>query len=409
MEESWLSKEGIIDPNDFISGKLNIIDAPCGCGKTTFVEKKLWQEAYWGDLLYLIDTKNALEAFQRRGEKKEYQGRVYYKHKGIIAMTYATFAVLCFNKPGEWLWDDEDSLIVCDELQSVIKWSKIKNDTSNQFEVNLHKYALNEIHRRIEMGTRIVAITATPSSIRNEFIGEYTNVPIHGLLKRYHIKRRYSFDSLSTLLPHVPNDKRGIIYTPHITQIQSICTQLNSRGIRAVGFWSVSNEAHPMGKDELRVRDSVVQYGLIPDDVQVLVINAASETGINITSPVDYYIINDSNKDTQIQAIGRVRHDLDTVFYRSTKTSDWIYILDSDFKKKWFNRNLFKEDKTALCTDLYICDKRGRMMKWPKVKDILLGSGLSITDKQEKHGRRYSIIEEGSHNTDSLYISSSSF
>ena len=124
-EEYFLSHKGIIDLDEIQYGKLNLIHAPCGSGKTTFVETKLWEESYWGDLLYLIDSRNALEAFKIRGEEKEYNGKIYYKHRGITAMTYATFAALCIYKPDEWLWNDEDALIVCDELQSVIKWSHI--------------------------------------------------------------------------------------------------------------------------------------------------------------------------------------------------------------------------------------------------------------------------------------------
>ena len=59
-EEHFLGEEGIIDFKEIKHGKLNIINAPCGSGKTTFVEERLWKEAYWGELLYLIDTKNAL-------------------------------------------------------------------------------------------------------------------------------------------------------------------------------------------------------------------------------------------------------------------------------------------------------------------------------------------------------------
>ena len=73
-EEYFLGEEGIIDLNEIQYGKLNLIHAPCGRGKTTFVEERLWTQAYWGELLYLIDTKNALEAFKVRGERKEYKG-----------------------------------------------------------------------------------------------------------------------------------------------------------------------------------------------------------------------------------------------------------------------------------------------------------------------------------------------
>lgn len=128
-EESFLGEDGVILFKEIQYGKLNIITAPCGSGKTTFVEDKLWKEAWWGDLLYLIDSKNGLDAFKARGEQKEYNGEIYYKHKGITAMTYGTFAMLCIHKPDEWLWDGEEALIVCDELQSAIRWSKIPQKT----------------------------------------------------------------------------------------------------------------------------------------------------------------------------------------------------------------------------------------------------------------------------------------
>ena len=46
-EESFLGEEGIIEFNEIRDGKLNIITAPCGSGKTTFVEDKLWKKTWW--------------------------------------------------------------------------------------------------------------------------------------------------------------------------------------------------------------------------------------------------------------------------------------------------------------------------------------------------------------------------
>ena len=395
MEESFLSKEGIITLNEIVHGKLNIIDAPCGCGKTTFVEKKLWQEAYWGDLLYLIDSRNALEAFKLRGEEKEYNGKKYYKHRGITAMTYATFAALCIYKPNEWLWNDEGALIVCDELQSAIKWSRIRKGEEDFWfrkDYNLHKTALEELHKRINIGARVVAITATPDSVRKEFNDEYVDVPIHGVLKRYHAKKTYPFQNLSSLVSVLPADKRGVIYTPHIGQIHKVRDQLEARGIKAVGFWSENNDDNEMDDEEWDIRNSVIQKGIIPDHIQVLLINAASETGINIISPVDYIVVNDSNPDTQIQAVGRVRHDVDAVYLRDYSSTNYIYITQARLENKWLDRRLYEEDKELLCKELNIRDERGRLYKWTNVKKSLRFSGLRVVDKQEKNGRRYSII-----------------
>ena len=395
-EEYFLSHKGIIDFDEIQYGKLNLIHAPCGSGKTTFVEKKLWEESYWGDLLYLIDSRNALEAFKIRGEEKEYNGKIYYKHRGITAMTYATFAALCIYKPDEWLWNDEDSLIVCDELQSVIKWSHIKNGEDDLWfrrDSNLHKTALEELHKRIKAGARVVAITATPDSIENEFKDYFFKVPIHGVLKQYHAEHTFNFQNLSSLATILPADKRGVIYTPHVTQIHKIRDQLQKRGIKAVGFWSENNCDHEMNHEEWAVRDSVILKGIIPDDVQVLLINAASETGINITSPVDYIVVNDSNPDTQIQAVGRVRHDVETVYLRDYNSQNKAYISRRHLPDKWLDRRLYDEDKRLLCEELNIRDDRGRLYMWPNVKKSLRFSDFRVTDKQEKNGRRYSIIE----------------
>ena len=389
MEESFLSKEGIIDLDEIQHGKMNIIEAPCGSGKTTFVEDKLWTEAFWGDLLYLIDTRNGLEAFKARGELKEYNGEYYFKHKGITAMTYATFAMLTIHKPEEWLWDDEDSLIVCDELQSAIRWSHIKDNNP----VNLHEIAIAQLRKRIAAGARVVAITATPITIRETFKHEYVNTPIHGKLKQYHVQNKVTFRNLQELVPLLPADKRGVIYTPQIRQFAEIQNSLATRGIASSGFWSTQNPDHPMTPEQLRIRNSVILRGKIPDDIQVLIINAASETSINIKSPVDYVVVNDSNQDTQIQAVGRVRHDLDTIYLRDLSEETFTYIPHDFINAKWLNRPLYADDKVALSRELIITDSRGRRYKWPSIRKTLLYSDFSVTDKRDKDGRRYSIIE----------------
>lgn len=388
-EESFLSEEGIIQSKDIQYGKLNIITAPCGSGKTTFVEEKLWKESWWGDLLYLIDTRNALEAFKVRGEQREFRGEIYYKHEGITAMTYATFAMLTIHKPDEWLWDDECALIVCDELQSAIKWAKIKQKDGA---VNIHEVALAELHKRIQNGARIVAITATPSSIKKAFANEYVDMPIHGKLKRYHAGDKQIFRSIKELAPLLPADKRGVIYTPHISQIIEIRNALTKRGIVSEGFWSINNPDHQMTQEQLDIRESVVLKGIIPDNIQVLLINASSETGMNIYSPVDYIVVNNSDSNTQIQAVGRVRHDLETVYLRDLSPNKFTYIPYNAVDEKWLNRPLYTEDKEALCRELIIVDNRGRRYKWPNIRKTLIYSDFNVTDGRDKDGRRYSII-----------------
>lgn len=380
MNEHYLSDDGVINVNDIEYGKLNIIDAPCGCGKTSFVENKLWNESWCGDLLYLIDTKNGLEAFKLRGEPKEYNDEIYYKHNGITAMTYACFAMLCIYNPDEWLWNDEGALIVCDELQSIIKWAKIPNKN-----VNLSEVALNEIHKRIANGARVVAISATTNKIKEAFADEYVDMPIHGELRRYKISHTKYYQNIFNLVDTLPQGKKGLIYVPHVMLMIDIYNVLAERDISAATIWSMANE-HKMSEEDLQVRQSILAHDKIPDDIQVLLINAASETGINIKSDIDYVVINTTEADAITQVIGRVRHDIDTV-YLLTKDSNNIEINLDD---KWLNKPLYKEDKDELCIEIGLREN-GRLLKWTSVKKYLIHAGYQIQDKKS-NSTRFTII-----------------
>ena len=148
-----------------------------------------------------------------------------------------------------------------------------------------------------------------------------------------------------------------------------------------------------MSPEQLALRNKVILHGTIPDDIQVLIINAASETSINIKSPVDYVVVNGSNPDTQIQAVGRVRHDLETVYLRQISPEQHTYIPREFIDKKWLNQPLYAEDKEALARSIIITDARGRRYQWPNIRKSLLYSDFSVTDGRGKDGRRYSIIE----------------
>lgn len=104
-------------------------------------------------------------------------------------------------------------------------------------------------------------------------------------------------------------------------------------------------------------------------------------------------VVNDSNPDTQIQAVGRVRHDVETVYLRDISADAFTYITSDRLPEKWRNRRLYAEDKKELCEELNIRDERGRLLKWPNIKKSLRFSDFKVIDKQEKNGCRYSIIQ----------------
>ena len=172
--------------------------------------------------------------------------------------------------------------------------------------------------------------------------------------------------------------------------MQDCIAKLNARGIRSNGFWSTKNESHPMTEEQIRLRNVVLTTHSIPDDIHVLVINKRTERSINVYNPVDYVIVNSDTISTQIQARGRIRNDIQTLYIYHPDIIDDIYIPD-----EYINTKLFKSDKDTLCDLLgFKNNSNGRLLKWTSVKAKLEDSGYIIEDKKIKGGERYSVIKK---------------
>ena len=70
----------------------------------------------------------------------------------------------------------------------------------------------------------------------------------------------------------------GIFYVTEISKMKKIIDYARSIGIRANGFWSVHASDEPMSREQHELRRTVLEEETIPDGVDLLVINAASET-----------------------------------------------------------------------------------------------------------------------------------
>ena len=91
----------IINLNDIKAGKINIIQAPCGAGKTTFAIDILLdyfdkQNVLWS--IYLIDTRNGRQALNNRFKDGEIFECYQFRQPDIY--TYAKFAKDCEDKSG---------------------------------------------------------------------------------------------------------------------------------------------------------------------------------------------------------------------------------------------------------------------------------------------------------------------
>lgn len=139
-----------------------------------------------------------------------------------------------------------------------------------------------------------------------------------------------------------------------------------------------------MNDEQKRVRDYILAHAALPDEYDMVIINASSETSINIFSPIDYIIIHTQEEEPQIQVRGRYRGDLKELYvldYSALPTVPEIYL----------GIPLYAKEKKELCELLSIRNANGNKTKWPTAKARLKEAGYHITDGRYNN-RRYSVI-----------------
>lgn len=97
--------------------------------------------------------------------------------------------------------------------------------------------------------------------------------------------------------------KTGILFTTNVKDMKHYIELANINGIRANGFWSTSvktQNTYPHTQEQRDLRDDVLTKETIPEGVDLLVINRASETCIKIKQEnrkVDFMIVNNCNEE----------------------------------------------------------------------------------------------------------------
>ena len=182
-----------------------------------------------------------------------------------------------------------------------------------------------------------------------------------------------------------------LIYTTSVENMMEIERLLTNDYLKPICVWSIKNKNHYMNEEQLRVRDHMLTKGELLHPYNVLIINRSTETGVNITDEkMMYCIINTTNITQQIQARGRIRHDIIELRLKSN---------DSNYKRmkvilsdEWLNKPLTKEDKDGLAKHLNIYNEYGRLVKWTTIKEILESNSYIVIDKQiRSNGKRIKV------------------
>ena len=200
----------VLNTSSFVRGKLNVINTPCGSGKTTAAINTIAAFASSPrKALYLIDTSSGRD----RLEKNEHLTLPYVFFE--VYTSYTSFpvpegeipdkvVVATYAKFGMWVADNPNfaanfEVIICDEAHNLIEYCRYKS------EPNPTSIARDALCRAAKGGkTLVIAMTATPDLL------EHMNCPQHIIpidtseLRQYENHNIVRYASIKGLIQNLP-------------------------------------------------------------------------------------------------------------------------------------------------------------------------------------------------------------
>ena len=311
-------------------GQFNVLRAPCGSGKTTFMfdDRILNFARAKKHVLYLIHNKVTRDFIARRHSDKAcvfddsncsgwFDSRKYPNHRLwntdceenrdddlVRVMCYQTFGALIRNEGKEWL--DDIDLIVWDEFDDfrgyyeaeVKKSHKDFPDFSREILIGLiqrgkSKSVVNFIYQLKEAvlrpgRIRLIAISASPELAANYF-QEYLHYIITGRIE-------YTYDAKTTLFIDGVKDalyaggfpkeegRRYWCYTKFITEGREIEFAASAAGFNVILLWSENNGTYrSLYTDEKRrVTQAIRDEHVVPSEYDFIITTGVLGRGIDI-------------------------------------------------------------------------------------------------------------------------------
>ena len=380
----------------------NLILAPVGSGKSHLIENMLIPDNYDKKIIYLTsntalkdsvcpndnETRNVLSdkgvslGFFTSGNKEKI-GNVPYS---VHVMTYSEFGER-IHHPSEEVVEDVE-IIFCDEIHSLPKYFEY----DNSYKLGM---ALNWLLKRHE-NIKIFYFTATEDSIVNleeKRPGYFDNVVTfnylnHPQIRKYVSNSTYYITHIAQLREHLRAKKesfdyygyKSLAFTRLISEQKKIEEIAKEEGFKPIVLWSINNTEFKMSEEQLNVRKAILNTGLIPEPYNLLIINGAMQEGWNLyDDKVTLAILDTVDITEQVQALGRIRKDIDLVIKRTKDES--LIVKEIKVPESYLNKYLTTSDKNDLCEELNIINDRGTLKRWVSIKGILKELGYKIEEE----------------------------
>lgn len=361
-----------------------LVISPTGSGKTHYIFNELIKE---GRYLYLCDNENLKTVIENNE-------RTFSNRKAITGFDDYSVKVMCYKEFGNQVryhnnLVKEFDLIICDEIHNLVDYQSFNDDTDLS-------HAIKELFKKYN-DTKIVYFTATPHYLellkaKHSELSRILNVidfSKNKEIRRYINRREAYINNLSQVQFQLDEYKQSfeylgmkcLIFTRKISAMKDLEKMCKSRNLKPICIWSRNNQSIEMDLEQQRVRDYLLKKGVLPDPYNVLIINRAVETGINITDKdMNLAIVNTTNLTQQIQVRGRIRHDIDLLVVRTKDQK--LPEVRIDLDKKYLDIDLTKVHMEELIISLDLRDIRSKYITATKFRDVLSINGYQVKQKR---------------------------
>lgn len=348
---------------EYERGKYNIVRTPCGSGKTFHAMNIItnpYNDEYgkryglcrYFRCLYVTDTSALRESVMESYMK--HTGKTKVNTHNLEVWTYAKFGRQ-IDKYGAEFISNKFDFIFLDEVHQLFVYEEHFDDEEEQF----YGIGIDALSDLVQGHTTLICLSATPKLLFEHIytIKEESKikdiVPIGDLYKIQCHTNDYEIpvDDVSNAISEInlePGDKI-FIFAHRIYELHDIAFQCMTRGWSTTVLWSIKHnkqyerlmkliqitdddeeleelqneleKCQPMSDYQLYQRDVLIQTGEF--DTDVIILNSAYESGINIENSKNsqqrtIHVVVSSTVDHEIiQARGRIRHDIDCLWYLS--------------------------------------------------------------------------------------------
>lgn len=368
-------------------GQFNVIKAPCGSGKTTFMfdDRILNFARDKKHVLYLIQNKitrdfiahthadKAIVFTDKDASKGWFDARQEHRwnleedENYVHVMCYQTFAALLRNEGTDWLndidlivWDEFDDFKPYYEKELKVMKKMLPNFSKEKLIALLQEGKTTSVVNFIyqlktvvldEKRIRLIAVSATPEFAAGYF-SEYLNYILTGKIECINDAKATIF--IHSIINSINNKefipcsgRRYWCYTKYIHEALAIESAAKANGFHTISLWSESNPDHreEYTEEKARVTAVIRDEHMVPQPYNFVVTTGALGRGIDVfDTSVQDWICNSYDYEDIVQS-NRARFAPERR-YLLDGTQGWVEFVQNGFSSEyyqWHNVNEFKQ------------------------------------------------------------------